>query len=140
MSDLRHTHYVGDHPMTTKTGLTPLPVVRIEQLDGSHEHPVVRELRAEIERLRFDTQEWVTENKAAHEEIAQLKTEIERLRIIAADYQALQHRANEIDDHIDLLLRGIGGIRDYLDQNRIGDASFDCEALLAGSPFEQKAP
>lgn len=30
----------------------PLPVIRVEKFDGSHEHPVVRGLREEIERLQ----------------------------------------------------------------------------------------
>jgi hypothetical protein len=36
----------------------PLPVVRIEQMDGSHEHPNVRALRADIERLRAEVEYW----------------------------------------------------------------------------------
>jgi hypothetical protein len=44
----------------------PLPVVRIEQMDGSHEHPNVRALRADIERLLAE----VNRLRAALEEVA----------------------------------------------------------------------
>jgi hypothetical protein len=29
----------------------PLPVIRVERLDGEHEHPIIRELRAKNEKM-----------------------------------------------------------------------------------------
>lgn len=47
---------------------------------------------------------------------------------------ALAEQAREIER----LLRGIHNIQEYLDATppRIGDAQFDCEALLLGSKYE----
>jgi len=37
-----------------------LPVVRVEQCDGSHEHPEVQRLRAEIAELKSQIDGWKT--------------------------------------------------------------------------------
>lgn len=66
---------------------------------------VISEHRAEIERLR-------TERDQAIANFEALALEVERLRIIAADYQALQHRANAIDDQNEQLRAALGPLLD----------------------------
>jgi hypothetical protein len=44
-----------------------------------------------------------------------------------------------IEAEIGRLSRGIRTIADYLNEARVGDASFVCEALLAGGPYEMKS-
>ena len=63
--------------------------------------------------------------------------EIDRLRERCEAYKG-QVEAGAIE--IERLLRGIKCIQECLEANppRIGDATFDCEALLAGSVLEQK--
>jgi len=73
-------------------------------------------------------------------------TPLDKLRALEVDGNAgrcthwLKAAAKEGANDIDRLERGIRKVLDYLSQDppRIGDACFDCEALLAGSRHEQQ--
>lgn len=66
---------------------------------------------------------------------------LDKCASVIADFVEAELKAANTDtrDDIERLTRGILKIREYLETKppRIGDATFDCEALLAGSQSER---
>ena len=85
-----------------------------------------------LERLRTK-EEWKT--LVSRDEAA---AEIERLRIIAADYQALQHRANAIDDENERLRTALQQIVHEADSDD-GISAWD-GSDIARRALEQEEP
>lgn len=92
--------------MSDKNCPKPLPVVRVEQFDGSHEHPVVQELRAENERLQ-------AENAQASEMASEI------LRVRALDVPAF----------LDGLAARLEGWIDRTNPGQLTMSAADCRAM-----------